>query len=359
MKIGIVARGLTNGGVARFIKNILIELDKNKKNVYTLFTDDKNKIPNLKNIKIKEIVGKNKLYWDLFSLKKELKKSDLDAVIYPKNIIPFTHKKLKFKKYNIIHDLAYFEKNLSEYKFLDTLYMRMFMKNSCKIADLTFAISNFTKKDIISRLNVRKEKIIVINEGVEKNFKKINKKELNEIKNKFNLSKRFFFYCGSLSPRKNILRVLKTFNKIKNSISLNLYICSGQSWKDKEIVEYINNNLKERVHHLGKVSEKELIALYNMAEFFIYPSLYEGFGLPILEAQACGCPVITSNVTSCPEVAGEGALKINPYSEKDIKEGILKVLEKKHRKQLIKKGFENLKRYSWEKTTEKILSELK
>ena len=104
------------------------------------------------------------------------------------------------------------------------------------------------------------------------------------------------------------------------------------------------------------MSEEELVGMYSLADLFVFPSLYEGFGLPILEAQACGCSVLTSNVTSCPEIAGEGAYMIDPYSERKIKKGILKILSnKKYRKELVEKGFINAKKYSWKKTTKEIL----
>jgi glycosyltransferase involved in cell wall biosynthesis len=104
------------------------------------------------------------------------------------------------------------------------------------------------------------------------------------------------------------------------------------------------------------VDEDDLPKIYNLADLLLFPSLYEGFGLPILEAQACGCPVLTSNVTSCPEVAGDGAHIVDPYSVDEIRDGILKIIkDNNYKEQLIKKGFENIKRFSWEKSARKIL----
>lgn len=360
-KVGILARGITNGGVGRFVKNILNEFDKRKDFEFYLICNQK-KIKNLKykNIKTIFISQKNKLKFDYIDSYNKIKELKLDIVIYPKNIIPNRHFNLKCKKINIVHDLGYFEKSLNAYPFLDTLFMKTFMKQSCKKSDLIFAVSESTKEDIISRFKINENKIKVIYEGIENNFKLIkNKKELTKTLNKLNIKKPFIFYSGEITPRKNIWRILKSFNSLKNKIPHNLYITGGKIKDSKEVLYYINKMLRGRVKILGYVSEIELVNLYNLADLYLYPSLYEGFGLPILEAQACGCPVLTSNKTSCPEVAGKGALIINPYSEKEIEEGILKILnDKKHKERLIKKGFENVKRFSWGKTVDKILEEL-
>jgi len=135
-----------------------------------------------------------------------------------------------------------------------------------------------------------------------------------------------------------------------------LYITGSLTWGADNIQAYIAEKLKDRVVILGYVEEEELMSLYSLAEMFLYPSLCEGFGLPILEAQACGCPVLTSNVTACPEVAGDGAHIVNPYSVEEIQAGMLKILQdEEYKHKLITRGFENIKRFSWKKTAEEIL----
>lgn len=268
-----------------------------------------------------------------------------------------THILFKFKKVNIITDLAYFSKEFNEYKFFDTLYMKLFMKLSCKLADKVLAISQNTKNDLINILNIRESKIEVMYLGVESRFQKnLDEKSLQVTIDEFNIQKPFLFYCGSLSPRKNILRVMQAFNSIKDEIPHNFYITSGQSWSDKEVLDYISENLQGRVFLLGKIKENDIINMYSLADIFIFVSLYEGFGLPILEAQSCECPVITSNKTSCPEIAGDSAKIINPYSVEDIAKAILDLLKnKEERDNLIKKGLENTKKFSWQYSAEILL----
>lgn len=358
--IGILARGLTKGGVTRYIRNILSEFEKvNNKNIsFFLFTDDKNFIGAFKNIKVIFVKNRNKPYWDYFRIIPSLLKVKPDIIFYPKNIIPFTHGLLRAKKINIIHDLAHFEKNMKAYPFLVILYMKIFMKLSCQIADKIIAISKYTKQDIINRLGINSEKIAAVYEGVEDKFRVIhNSEKLNSTLKKYELTKPFLFYSGSISPRKNLLRMLKSFYKIKDQIPHNLVVVGAKTWGSDKVYKYISENLKNRVKILGYVSDEELVDLYNMADMYLYPSLYEGFGLPILEAQACGCPVLTSNVTSCPEVAGDSAMIVNPYSTDEIAEAILKIFTDKNlREDLIKRGHENIKRFSWKKTAERILN---
>jgi glycosyltransferase involved in cell wall biosynthesis len=129
-------------------------------------------------------------------------------------------------------------------------------------------------------------------------------------------------------------------------------------WGGVEFADYIEkNNLQERVGKIGFVDEEDLPALYNLADIFLFPSLYEGFGLPILESQVCGCPVITSNISSMPEVAkDDNAILVNPYNEKEISQAILKIVKSRDFKEkIIKKGQENVKNFSWAKTAGAIL----
>lgn len=356
MNIGILARGLTKGGVTRVINNLLSEFDKSYEHNFFLFTDDKKYEKIYNNIKVVFIENSNKILWDYIKSRKYLKKYNLDMIIYPKNIIPFTHKNLNAKKVNIVHDLAYFDNKLNEYKKFDTLYMKTFMKKSCLLSDKIIAVSQSTKDDIVKRFGIDKKKIIVAHEGVENNFKVLSKKELEITIKKFNLEIPFIFYCGSLSPRKNILRALKAFNKIKDKVPHKIYLAGGQSWNDSEVLEYIDKNLNNRVIKVGYLSEEELVHFYNISDLYIYPSIYEGFGLPILEAQSCGCPVLTSNLTSCPEVAGDGAVIVEAYDIGDIKKKMYKILtDKNYKKKIIEKGYENVKKFSWGKMADKII----
>lgn len=354
--IGFIARGITKGGGGRFVESILNEFNKLDGYNFYIFTDDTKYIEKYPNLNIVFIKSKNRLYWDLVKSLFTIKKYELDTLFYPKNLIPIIHRFLSCKKINIVHDLAYFDKGLNEYKFFNTLYFKLFVSDSCRVADKVLAVSDSTKKELIEYLRIPERKIHVVHEAVGEKFKRTDKGEAEQTISKYNIKTPFLFYCGSLSPRKNILNTLKAFNEISAEIPNNIYLASGQSWHDKPVVDYIKKHLSNRVFPLGFVTEKELMAFYTLADAYLYPSFYEGFGLPILEAQACGCPVLTSNKTSCPEVAGRGALIVDPHSISDIKNGILKILgDDKLRAQLIQEGHKNLERYSWKRTANNLL----
>lgn len=221
--------------------------------------------------------------------------------------------------------------------------------------------SKSSTKDIEKYLNVNDKKIFPIYLSVREVFKNTKGiKSIEQIKRKYSLPEVFFIYIGDVNWNKNLLNLTEAIVESKKDIC---FVGKGfsQSSLDhlelksfKQFHEKFSNH--PNVHILGFVEEVDLVLLLNGAKGLLLPSFYEGFGLPILEAQACGVPVITSNVSSMPEIAGAGALLINPSSVKNIKEAIELISNNSElRNQLIKKGFNNLERFSWEKTAEETV----
>ena len=362
MKIGIYARGLTekSGGVKVYITELSKSIIKNaspKDELFIMHSSKNNifdKKTNLKEILFKT---KSKILADFITGPKLINKYGLDVVLFPKDVIPYF---IKAKKVVTIHDLAYYMPQFDAYKLFDTIYMKFMIKSSCKRADAIISVSENTKKDIIEILKIDKNKITPVHEGVDSKFKIIkDKNKLNSIKNKYNLDKEFIFYAGSISPRKNIKRLIKAFESIQKKTDLDLVITGNKLWNNVEEMELIKKN--PRIKLLGFIPEEDLPTIYNLASIYVYPSLYEGFGLPILEAQASGCPIIASSASSLPEVAGKGgALFIDPYKEKEIAKAILKLdRDKSLRTKLTKYGLENVKNFSWEKAALETLQLLK
>jgi glycosyltransferase involved in cell wall biosynthesis len=363
MKIVINARLLNErkGGPYRCLINTLEELSKiDHENTYHIMLKEEPeqeyefmKKPNF----IKKILpSKNKFIFDYILLPLYSLKNRRALYYFPKTTFaPY----LRGAKINLYHDIIYFEDfSFREFKFFDNLHHKIMIPICAKLSDADISVSGFTADRMKNLLKTKPEKISVIHNGVEKSFKVIkNTKLLSEVVSKYNLKQPFLFFAGSLSPRKNILNIIRAFELIKDIIPHNIYFTAGQSWNDSEVFTYIKEQqLEGRIIKLGFLSEQDLVALYNLAECYLYPSFYEGFGLPILEAQACGCPVITSNTSSCPETAGNGALLVNPHEHRDIAEALLTVIKNKKIKQdLIKRGFENIKRFSWKKNAEQHL----
>ncbi|OIP37645.1 hypothetical protein AUJ95_07895 [Candidatus Desantisbacteria bacterium CG2_30_40_21] len=232
-------------------------------------------------------------------------------------------------------------------------FKRNFSKNIKKV-DKIIVDSNFIKQEAINLFGFPEDKLIPIYLGVDKDiFKPYPLEELQDVKIKYALPENFILFVGSIEPRKNIEGLLKAYICLKERIKddlLKLVLVGFKGWKNNEIMELIKK-VKEDIIYLGYLSDAELGKLYNLATAFAYPSIYEGFGLPPLEAMACGCPVITSNIASLPEVCSDSVYYVNPYEIDDIADGIYKIITNEElKKGLVQKGLERAKFFSWEKS---------
>ncbi|MDY6932978.1 MAG: glycosyltransferase family 1 protein [Spirochaetota bacterium] len=361
MKIAINARVLNDrqGGPYRYLYNILRELSViDKKNIYYILLKEEIHLdfamPNNFRMIIRRI--RNKFIYDYIYIPIFSYLNRIDVFLFPKNTYSPI---IRGRKIPVYHDIVYFEKfNFREFRFFDNLHHKLMIPVAAKFSYIDLTVSEFTASRMIELLNIEKNRIRIITEGVEKKFRKITDKNiLKGVIMKYDLKMPFYLYIGSLSPRKNMINVLKAFLRIKDRVEHNIYFIGGYSWRDNKVYDFIKeHDLSQRVIKLDYLEDDELVAIYNLADCFLYPSKYEGFGLPILEAQACGCPVITSRVSSCPEVAGEGGLLVNPYDIDDIAKGMLEIANNMALKsEIIEKGFDNCKKYSWERTAREFI----
>ncbi len=364
MVIAINARVLTEriGGPARYIKNIIRELSlQDRKNFYYLILKKEDyqfdfSLPS--NFKKILFPTNNRVFFDYFYLPYFSWKHKIDIFLFPKN----TYSPLvRGKKIPVYHDIIYFEKGLKfrEFRFFDNLHHKIMIPVAAKFSAIDLTVSDFTASRMKTLLGIKPQKIRIIKEGVESSFRQIeNKKVLNRVIDKYGLKKPFFFYSGSLSPRKNMQAVVKAFSQIKEQIPHNMYFTGCDSWNDRDVYCAMDKHqLNGRIKVLGLLTDEELVAMYNLADGYLYPSLYEGFGLPILEAQACGCPLITSDIPSCREVAGEGALIVDPHDISAIAGAMLDISSNRRlRRDLVKKGYDNCKKFNWQKTVRELLA---
>ena len=236
-------------------------------------------------------------------------------------------------------------------------------KQSLKGVAAVITDSENSKKDIVKFLRVPKEKIEVIYLAADENFKKLPRGGCWQslVKKKYHLPDSFILYVGDVNYNKNLPGLLRAFASLSQKESYLILV--GKAFKNrrlkeiKELTALIKElDIVKRVLFLGFVPDKDLVRLYNLASVCCQASFYEGFGIQILEAMASGCPVVTGNVSSMPEVAGEAAILVDPYSQEDIVKGIEKVLgDKSLRERLIEKGFRRVKEFSWEKTAAKTI----
>jgi len=420
MKIGIDCRTILNphggeqAGVGHYtyylVKNLL-EIDR--ENEYVLFFDSRFKniaeFQKYKNVTIR--------FFPFYQYKKYLpityshmlisavlNREKLDVFHSPANIIPLSYSKPSVVT---VHDLGI-------YKFPD-FFPKKFLSNQAfatkvlvprsliKVKKI-IAVSKNTKKDIIEEFGINEEKIEVVYEGVLNNRDICaDAKNFDDLKKKYGISKKFMLFLGTIEPRKNIISLIKAFRNSRLVYDsplkdYQLIIAGGHGWKDQLIYETISNanasilGIKERrsgkerrggldkrvkskiqkqgerrkgierrndqpIKYIGYVSHGEKMSLLCNTECFLFPSLYEGFGLPVLEAMSVGAPVITSNLSSLPEVAGsDGAILINPNKESEIADAIQQIAtDEGLRESLIIKGHKRSKYFSWKKCAKETL----
>ncbi|MFH1710015.1 MAG: glycosyltransferase family 1 protein, partial [bacterium] len=246
------------------------------------------------------------------------------------------------------------------FSFHKGMSFRLLARWGVKSAKRIIADSEFTKKDIIERYKVDEKKIEVIYLAPDESFKKIADQSLLEkTRLKYGIRKDYLIHVGAIHARRNIKRLLEAFQKIKGkNFNLQLVLVGGLNVKASDFHSLIHVlNLQSEVLHLTYVTEEDLVCLYNDAKALIYPSLYEGFGLPLVEAMACGTPVVAANATCIPEIVGEAALLFDPYSIEDIATKIMKILNNQQlREELSIKGIQRAQCYSWKKAAQRTIN---
>lgn len=361
MKIGLVIDSMdgNRAGIGRYCFNLVKNIKKlDKENDYVLIHREKSDDEIYKgngelsisypNIPLKKTVG------NYFQLPLKLRDYPLDVVHDLTQVSPFTLYS-QSKKILTIHDLSpiLFPEN---YGIIHGFLQKHILPRTLKNVDTIITVSYNTKVDVLKYLKFRGDKIREIPLGVDEKFKP--QKNTIDFMEKYNINSPFILYVGTLEPRKNIPTLIKAFYKLKRKdIEHKLIISGGKGWKYKEIYETIEKlNLQKEVIFTGYVPEEDLPRLYNSADLFVYPSLYEGFGLPPLEAMACGCPVVASKTSSLPEVVGNAGILVNPHDVDDISNKMYETLTNEGlREELSRMGSERAKLFSWEKVAKETL----
>ena len=265
----------------------------------------------------------------------------------------------KVRKVVTVYDLAFLEHPETAVPSL-AAYLNKVVPEAVAAADVVAAISYATKQALVTHYKAPPEKITVIPCGVGPEFQRITDQALLEdTRRKFELHHPFILSVGTLEPRKNHLGLIKAFYEAqKSNNSTMLAIAGGKGWMYEETQRLVAElKLENKVRFLGRVSERELITLYSLADIFAFPSFFEGFGIPPLEAMACGAPVITSNTSSLPEVAGDAALLVDPHDIHAIAQALTEVMENEPlREDLRQKGYAQAQRYTWSQASSKMLA---
>lgn len=368
MKIGIDARLIDEKekfGIGIYQDNLIRELANiDKKNEYLLFFQSlmrkKDDFPgpaqgNFRKIivRIPNGLGSNikDRIWTDFLLPFYIRKEKID--VFHNLCRAFPSKKPKCKTVVTIHDLTYKYIDLKR-KPKRTFAAKSF-ERSVLHADKIITISESSKKDILKFHGIDARKIAITYNGLTSHIRPIPEEELQIFKKRVNLDYKFILYVGYFLPHKNVERIIESFDIARKRFGINqklVLIGGGPDSLTCPIMNLIRTfHLQDEIIFKGYLKNEELNCFYNAADLFLFPTLYEGFGMPVLEAMAVGTPVITSNTSSLPEVAGDASLLVNPYNSNEIAEAIWRVINDNClREDLIKKGFERIKNFTWRNT---------
>lgn len=294
-----------------------------------------------------------KRFWTQIRLSWEMWRRPPDILFIPAHTIPIIHPK---RVITTCHDLGFI--NFSKaYGWLEKKYHKFALNFAVKNAEKIIAVSEFTKNELFKYTKVASEKVVVIYNSYDKEKYKLidDKSVVEKVLEKYKIKEPYLLYIGRLETKKNMPGLVQAFSILKNNYEslhdLRLVLVGSRGFGYEEVKKKIErNNANSEIITPGWVDEEDLPYLLSSAELFVYPSFYEGFGIPILEAMATGVPVLASNIPALREVGGEAAYFIDPNSPEKIAEGIYKILSAENlKKDLIKNGLEQAQKFSWEK----------
>jgi glycosyltransferase involved in cell wall biosynthesis len=355
MHIGIDARLVyySQAGISQYTLRLiqgLAEIDRENEFIILQSRKDKHIIVDKPNFKRVSLWTPSHHRLEQCALRVEIAGLGLDVLHSPDFIPPFRR---NCKSIITIHDLAF----LVYPHFLTKESARYYSQidEAVKRTDHIIAVSESTKQDTIRLLGVPENKITVIYESANPIYQPINNHEiLNRTKSKYHIMGDFILFVSTIEPRKNLPTLLKAYRQLLDNYkaSVKLAVVGRRGWLSEEVSTLVEElKLTNDILFLGRVPVEDLLHLYNAAQLLAQPSFYEGFGLPPLEAMACGTPVVVSNVSSLPEVVGDAGLLVDPEDASELTVAIWRVLtDEALREDLIAKGFKRAQCFSWEKT---------
>lgn len=292
------------------------------------------------------------LPYDFFALKK------YDTFVFF-NFVVFPLRR-RTKAVAVVHDLSFIHyPQFTQHKNLP--YMVRFVPSSIKKANHIITVSQSTKRQIVDHYHVAADKVNVITPAIDhQDFYPRKQVEADKARAKYSLPTRYILFTGTLEPRKNVVGILNAYQALPPQLKIKfpLVLAGGRGWKDEEIQAKLSK-LKaagEQIIQPGYVADEDLAAVFSGASLFVYPSFYEGFGIPPLEAMACGVPVITADNSSLPEVVGDAAIKVKAGDDQELSLQMVRVLTSpKLSASLQKKGLDQAKKYNWQTSAQKFL----
>lgn len=362
MKIGIMLRHYEQqeGGVKVYTKKLLpLLFSSDAPHQYLLIYQNPEllgtyaRFPNVEEV---SIGMPGTVTWDQIAVPWIARKRRLDLIFNPKFTIPFF---AKAKKMFVLHGSEWFVIP-EHFKRHDRWYFNAFVPLYCRFSDAFIAVSNAVKDDAVKHTHVDPSKVFPIHNGYDPElFQPVRDSgRLRAVSQKYKLPERFILWCGQIESRKNIARLLRAFALIKDSIPHHLVLAGEQRWSTNAELRVMRElSLQDRVYFPGWIQHVDLAAVYSLADLFAFPSLYEGFGIPLIEAMACGCPVVTADTCAPPEVMDGAGRLVDPLNVEDIAAGMSAVLlDAPLRADMIARGLERAKAFSWDRCARQVIA---
>ncbi len=293
--------------------------------------------------------------WTQVRLARELRENPPDLFFTPAHVIPFTY---RGRSVVTLHDLG-FHHFPNAHTRGQLAYLKLSTRLNGRAAERVIVDSQATRTDLIRFHAVDPEKVDVVYPGIDPDLAQVtDRQEISAVQEKYGIQSPYLLAIGTIQPRKNLVRLAQAFTS--NGLPHQLVLAGKVGWKSQPIIdeiERIKENWHDQILLPGFVAENDKAALISGAEALLFPSLYEGFGFPVLEGQACATPVLASNSSSLPEIAGEGALFVDPTNVAEMAKGIRRVVEDIDlRDSLMRAGLENVGRFSWQKAAQGLLN---
>lgn len=349
-------------GIARFTLEVFQRLTRNHPDVkFSFFFDrphDKEFIfsENITPYALRPQARHPFLYWiwNEWSVKNKLNELKPDLYFSPDTLLPLH---LPCPSVAVIHDIA-FEHYPQDVGFLTKRYYKYFFPRFAKTSSRICTVSEFSKKDIVDKYKISSDKIDVVYNGSSDWFTPISENEKMKLREQYTNGSPYFLFVGTIQPRKNVANLFRAYDKFRemSNQDVKLIIIGRKGWRYTEIFQtYDEMKNRSDVIFLDYVDTKKLRDFYGAAVALVYVSYLEGFGIPLVEAMNCDCPVITSDVSSMPEVAGDAAALVNPFDTSEIVQAMKNIFENNSlRNELIQKGRIQKTKFSWDATAEKV-----
>ncbi len=295
--------------------------------------------------------------WTHLRLSWEMQRHTPDVLFVPAHVVPLRHP----RSVVTIHDVGYLH-HPESHPAAARRMLHATTRWSTRVASRIIAISEATKRDLTAHYAVPAERIQVIHHGVDHTMRLASRESIVELRHRLGLPEAYVLFVGTIQPRKNLGRLAEAMSFVANAgLPHRLVLAGKRGWLASEVETHISRSASaDRVQYLGYVATSDLPTLYSGADAFCFPSLYEGFGLPLLEAMACGTPVVAANSSAIPEVAGDAALLVDPTDVAAIGTALVRVLTGEPiRRQCIVRGRTRASTYTWERTAEATIGLLR